>query len=45
MTAIAAGVGFGLAALGCYAPGVPLCLALAGLHADRNVQTDERDDS
>ena len=29
--AIAAGVGFGLAALGCYAPGVPLCLALAGL--------------
>ena len=27
---IAAGFGFGLAALGCYAPGVPLCLALAG---------------
>ena len=28
---IAAGFGFGLAAIGCYAPGVPLCLALAGL--------------
>lgn len=28
---IAAGLGFGLAALGCYAEGVPLCLALAGL--------------
>ncbi|MCY3877540.1 MAG: hypothetical protein OXF88_25020 [Rhodobacteraceae bacterium] len=27
---IAAGLGFGLAALGCYAEGVPLCLALAG---------------
>ena len=28
---IAVGFGFALAALGCYAPGVPLCLALAGL--------------
>ena len=28
--AIAAGLGFGFAALGCYAPGAPLCLALAG---------------
>ena len=28
---IVAGFGFGLAVLGCYAPGMPLCLALAGL--------------
>ena len=28
---IAAGLSFGSAALGCFAPGVPLCLALAGL--------------
>ena len=28
---IAAGLSFGMAALGCYAPGTPLCLALAGL--------------
>ena len=28
---IATGLGFGLAALGCYAEGVPLCLALTGL--------------